>query len=267
MQHLALFGCPRSGTSWLGQIFNSAPEVAYRYQPLFAYEFKDWFGRHGLSEQSLADFHAALLHAASDFVLQALCPAKAARPGHLVWKEVRHHQLMAPLLALGGAGALDHLVYLYRDPVAMLNSWYQAPKEFRSGQDIHHEWALAPAKNTDPSEFNGFVRWKESMVLALQARARWPERVTLVCYEHLVGDPVGQAQALFAQLGMPWGQATQAFLRASCSAHEEDPYSVFRARRAALTLPPDIIAAIRADAQAADLLAAASAVALQSASR
>ena len=42
MRHLALFGCPRSGTSWLGQIFNSAPDVAYRYQPLFSYEFKDW---------------------------------------------------------------------------------------------------------------------------------------------------------------------------------------------------------------------------------
>jgi hypothetical protein len=85
MHHVAIFGCPRSGTSWLGQIFNSAPAVQYRYQPLFSYEFKDWFGRHGIDEASLAVFHAALREARSDFVLQSLRPAKTETT-HLIWK-------------------------------------------------------------------------------------------------------------------------------------------------------------------------------------
>ena len=35
------FGVPRSGTSWFGELFNSSPRVAYRFQPLFSYAFKD----------------------------------------------------------------------------------------------------------------------------------------------------------------------------------------------------------------------------------
>lgn len=47
---IAIFGVPRSGTSWLGQLFNSSERVAYRYQPLFSYAFK---GR--LNENSTLD--------------------------------------------------------------------------------------------------------------------------------------------------------------------------------------------------------------------
>ena len=36
-----LAGVARSGTSWLGQIFDSSPEVRYSFQPLFSYEFKN----------------------------------------------------------------------------------------------------------------------------------------------------------------------------------------------------------------------------------
>ena len=34
-------GVARSGTSWLGQLFNSSPQVRFSFQPLFAYEFKN----------------------------------------------------------------------------------------------------------------------------------------------------------------------------------------------------------------------------------
>jgi hypothetical protein len=35
-------GAARSGTSWLGQILDSSPDVAYRFQPFFAYAFKNF---------------------------------------------------------------------------------------------------------------------------------------------------------------------------------------------------------------------------------
>ena len=38
---VALYGVPRSGTSWLGQILDSCPDAVYRYQPLFSYRFKN----------------------------------------------------------------------------------------------------------------------------------------------------------------------------------------------------------------------------------
>ena len=66
---VAIFGVPRSGTSWLGQIMNSSPNVAYRYQPLFSYAFKDY-----LDEQSSAEdiqhFHEELLTTEDEFVTQ-----------------------------------------------------------------------------------------------------------------------------------------------------------------------------------------------------
>jgi hypothetical protein len=249
MRHFALFGCPRSGTSWLGQIFNSAPDVAYRYQPLFAHEFKDWFGRHGVSAASIADFHQALAGARSPFVLQALQPAKTVA-ACMVWKEVRYHQLMAPLLEHRG---LDALVYLVRAPVAVINSWYLAPKEFRAGQDIHAEYRDAPSKNTSPCEFNGLAKWKESLAMAIELRRRFPDRVHLVGYERLRQSPVAQVHALFERLGLAPTPSVLAFLAASTSRRDGDPYSVFRGGRTAIELPADIVDAIVNDAQAGEL--------------
>jgi hypothetical protein len=249
MRHLALFGCPRSGTSWLGQIFNSAPDVAYRYQPLFSYEFKDWFGRHGASAASIAAFHAALAGASSPFVLQALQPAKT-RATSLVWKEVRYHQWMAPLLEQRG---LDALVYLVRAPVDVINSWYLAPREFRAGQDIHAEYIDAPSKNTAPCEYNGLARWKQSLAMAIELKRRFPDRVHLVGYERLRDSPAAQVRALFDRVGLAVTPSVLAFLADSTSRRDDDAYSVFRSGRTAIELPADIVEAIAGDAQADEL--------------
>lgn len=259
---LAIFGCPRSGTTWLGQLFNHHEAVAYRYQPLFAYEFKDWFGRHGVSAASVRAFHQALIAAQSAFVLQDLHPPKRPLPSHLVWKEVRYHQLMGPLL---DTGALDRLLYLVRDPVDVLNSWYQAPKEFRAGQDIHAEWRDAPSKNTDPGEWNGFTRWKQSLRLALELQARHPGRMRLLRYERLRAEPGRHMADLLAWCGLAPSAQVDAFIAASTSRQDDDAYSVFRARTAPLRLPAVIVEEIRADVDAQDLLARADA--LQASSR
>lgn len=256
LHHVALFGCPRSGTTWLGQILNSAPPVQFRYQPLFSYEFKDWFGQHGLTEDSLAQFRMALMAAQSDFVLQDLRPTKTTA-SHLVWKEVRYHQHMAGLLALQG---LHHLVYIFRSPVAVLNSWYQAPKEFRAGQDIHREWLHAPSKNTEPCEFNGFEKWKASMRMALGLQRRHPGKLLMLSYEQLCANPLAVTRRLFASLDLPLGDETRAFLKASTSRHDTDAYSVFKSHRTPLTLPSDIVQQITSDTEANALLAQAEAV-------
>lgn len=251
MRTLALMGCPRSGTSWLGQLFNAHPRVAYRYQPLVSNEFKDWFGHHGVTAASVQAFHNALLGAHSDAVLQDLRPAKAGAPTHLVWKEVRYMHLMQPLLE---TGALSGVIWLYRAPLSMINSWYQAPREFRAGQDIRVEYLHAPNKNTHPSEFHGLARWKVAMRLALAARAAYPGRVHLVRYEPLVATPVEELVCLATALGLTVDAAQQVFLAASRSRHDDDAYSVFRMRQADMRLPPDVAAAITCDTEAAGLL-------------
>ena len=254
---LAIFGCPRSGTSWLGQLFNAHPAVAYRYQPLFSYEFKDWFGRHGVSDDSVRAFGQALLGATSDFVLQDLRPPKLPAATHLVWKEVRYHQLMP---ALAAQPALHRLVYIHRPALDVINSWYQAPKEFRDGQDIHAEYLHAPSKNIDPCEFNGFARWKQSMALALDLQGKWPDKVLLLSYDRLRREPQAQLQRLFDAVGLTMQAQVLDFLTASTSQHEDDAYSVFRTHTARLALPDDIVRHLSDDAQGQALRARAEAV-------
>lgn len=251
MRTLALLGCPRSGTSWLGQVFNAHPRVAYRHEPLFAPEFKDWFGRCGVTEASVQAFHTALLGAHSDAVLQDLRPAKAGAPSHLVWKEVRFLHLMKPLLE---TGALDGVIWVYRSPLDMLNSWYQSPRDFRAGQDIRVEYLHAPNKNTNPSEYHGLARWKVAMRLALAAHAAYPGRVHLVRYERLVAAPAMELGCLAAAVGLSVDAAQLAFLTASRSRHDDDAYSVFRTQPPAMLLPPDVAAAITCDTEAITLL-------------
>ena len=57
---IAIHGAPRSGTSWLGQLFNSSPQVAYRYQPFFSYAFRGRIDT-GSDVASLRGFFADLL--------------------------------------------------------------------------------------------------------------------------------------------------------------------------------------------------------------
>ncbi|HEV8691845.1 MAG TPA: sulfotransferase [Ideonella sp.] len=256
MKQVAIFGCPRSGTSWLGQLFNASEAVAYRYQPLFSYEFKDWFGVHGVNDASLAAFNDALMGATSDFVLQPLRPHKVGPATHLVWKEVRYHQLMPALAALPG---LHRLIYIHRPALDVINSWYQAPKEFRAGQDIHAEYLHAPSKNTDPCEYNGYAKWKESLALALAVKAAHPGKVIFASYDRLRADPLAQLSALFAEVGLEVTEQVREFVAASTSQHEDDAYSVFRTRNAELTLPDDIVRDLTEDAEGLDLSARAEA--------
>ena len=57
MNTIAIFGAPRSGTTWLGQLFNSSPNTLYRYQPLFSYEFKDYLSESN-TKQNIKQFGA-----------------------------------------------------------------------------------------------------------------------------------------------------------------------------------------------------------------
>lgn len=249
---VAIFGCPRSGTSWLGQLFNASESVAYRYQPLFSYEFKDWFGVHGVSDGSLAAFGDALLDAKSEFVLQELRPHKVLPPTHLVWKEVRYHQLMPALAVLPG---LQQLIYIHRPALDVINSWYQAPKEFRAGQDIHAEYLHAPSKNIAPCEFNGYVKWKQSLALALALQAEHPHKVLLVSYPRLRQDPRSQLAALYAAIDLPLTPQVDDFIVASTTRHDDDAYSVFRTRCAELALPADIVRHLEGDTEGRALAA------------
>ena len=142
-RYVSIHGVPRSGTSWLGQLFNSSEHVAYRYQPLFSYAFHGAID--GNSDRGAIDsFIGALIETDDDFVLQR---GKASlgytlefpkqEVSHLVYKEVRHHEILANLLAV-----CPHAmgIGIIRNPCAVINSWSRAPREFDSAWDLRQEW-------------------------------------------------------------------------------------------------------------------------------
>ena len=107
-QVLSIHGVPRSGTSWLGQVFDSHPDVAYRHQPLFAYRFKDRLNLQS-TRQDVRRFLDELYQVEDDdFILDASRREKApdfwakaiktAPSPLMVMKEVRYHHLLPLLL-------------------------------------------------------------------------------------------------------------------------------------------------------------------------
>lgn len=233
---LGIHGAPRSGTSWLGQIFNSSEQVAYRYQPFFSYAFRGRI-REDSDAGTMREVFRQLTASRDPFLLQ-VGEGRLARETptfpkqettHLVYKEVRFHDLLPGLL---GRIPEFRAIGLVRDPRATLASWFRAPREFDPGWDKEAEWRHAEKKNAGLREnWYGFERWKELASLFLDLAVAHEDRFRIVQYEDLVRDPRTQANALFEFCGLPFSAQVERFIGASTSSDDRDPYGVFRDRR------------------------------------
>jgi len=101
-----IHGVPRSGTTWLAEIFNSAPCVRYKHQPLYKAPFKGTIGA-STSAGDLRQYFERLYHFAAPHVdrtedrlvgIAPQFPIKDSEPTVLVSKHVRHHFLVPHLL-------------------------------------------------------------------------------------------------------------------------------------------------------------------------
>lgn len=231
---VAIHGAPRSGTTWLGQLFNSSPCVAYRYQPLFSYAFRGRIDA-ATGVRDLQRFFADLAASDDPFVLQAGSQALArnppvfekSTPTHLVYKEVRFHDLLPHLLA-----TVPQLkaIGLVRDPRSVIASWSRAPREFDPAWSLTEEWRHARMKNAGlPENWFGFERWTELAGMFTRLEAACPDRFRLLRYEDLARAPAEQLRALFDFSGLTWSQQTQRFVEASTTTHDDDPYGVYKA--------------------------------------
>jgi hypothetical protein len=250
-----LGGVARSGTSWVGQVFNSAPEVCFRFQPLFAYEFK---GR--VSEDSDGAAYEQLfrdmLPASTPFLTQAdkLASGEYPRfiknvpPQHLVFKENRYQSMIEPMLRrvpfLKAIGIIRH-------PCAVLNSWRKNPTEFPPGSDILAEWRFGNCKNKGNEDYFGYYKWKEVANLYLDLQQQYPTRFRVLRYEDAVADPTGVFADFFRFVGIPYGEQTRQFLARSRREHSDSYYSVFKDSSVVdkwrAELDPHIISEVAAD--------------------
>ena len=118
-----------------------------------------------------------------------------------------------------------------RNPLAVIHSWWKAPKEFRAdlGWDFQEEWLNAPSKNKGRlEEFNGYNKWKEVAFLFHQFQEKYYDRFYLMSYQDLIIDPLNQIRKLMEFIELKLDQQQIKFLDRSTTKSVDDAYGVFK---------------------------------------
>lgn len=251
-------GVARSGTSWLGQIFNSSPEIIFKFQPLFAYEFKNRINEDS-TKKEFQNLFKDMMKLESDFLDQKDKLNSKDYPifnkqkniSHLVFKENRYQNVIEPMMR---KYENIKLVGIIRNPNGCLNSWMKLPKEFPVGSDPLKEWRYGDCKNKGNEDFFGFYKWKEVANLYLDLKDKWPDRVYVIAYEDLIKNTLDIVKEMFSFCDIEFTKQTEDFLLSCNKKHDESPYSVFKDTNLVMNqwkdeLHPYITKEIKADLQ------------------
>lgn len=229
----AITGMPRSGTSWVGQIVDSSPDVRYRMSPLFSYEFKNQV-REGASRDEWETVLRGAYVSTDGFMNQTERRAageyptfadKADEPPLLVIKYNRFQNLTEEMLDVLPE---IKLLAIVRHPCGAIHSWLTAPKEFPQSADPMTNWRSGAVKKTGYGDFFGFDDWCYVTRLHTRLARERPEQVRLVRYEDYVEDPESHTRAVFDWFGLPFSEQTADFLRRSREDLVDGDYSVFK---------------------------------------
>ncbi len=234
---VALYGVPRSGTSWLGQILDSCPNVVFRFQPLFSYRFKNRITTESTYEDIHLFFDELYQEDEDEFLnqtdkrLSGIYPTfmkKSDDLSILAYKEGRYMYTI-PLLLERYKDI--KIIGIVRNPYDVLESWINAPSEYKEWWDIEEEWRFAASKNEfRPENYFGYYKWKEYIKLCAEMQKKYPENFIIIRYEDLYENALESAKDLFAFLKMPFTEQTQEFIKKSQSKTVDSVYSVYRAK-------------------------------------
>ncbi|HET8886994.1 MAG TPA: sulfotransferase domain-containing protein [Salinimicrobium sp.] len=229
--NIALFSVPRSGSTWLGQILNSAPDTMYRFQPNFAYSFPKTLNKES-DKKEIEKFHKELKNCEDPFVCGELSISSKKNVefakeniSHLIWKETHFIFLAETLLK----NSDTKVIGLIRSPFATISSWLKIPKEFDPSWDVEEQWRNAELKNQGKeSHYFGFEKWKEATLLFDGLKKEYPNRFYLVNYDDLLHDTIGTVTNLFHFAGLEVSNQTQQFIKKSRTTSVDDAYGVFK---------------------------------------
>ena len=230
---IAIFGMPRSGTSFLGQIFDSVPNVAYRLEPIFSYRLKNMVDEHS-GKSDFEDFFKMAFNASDDNFMNQTTKRqkgcypvfKKTKPKYLVFKTTRFHNILPSLLKHFSHEELK-VISLARHPAGAIYSWISHPNEFPAGADYKNEWLTGGCRKTAKEEFWGFDDWKKVMKLHMDLEQQY-RNFKIFQYENIVNNIKSEVEQIFKFAGLELNKATVDFLEASQSAHLSDPYAVYK---------------------------------------
>ena len=222
---------PRSGTSFLGQLLNSSPDVTFRMEPIFSYCMKNQIDQASSKEEYL-DFFQRCLAIQDDFMNQEDKRKVGSYPtfekktnSTLVFKTTRFHQILDNLLS---KLQMDiKLIFLVRNPCGAINSWLKHPNEFPQGLDKAGQWRSGACRKTAPEEFWGFNDWLKTTAQFERISKNFPN-TKIVKYETLVHNLLPEAEKIFRFLDLAITEQTKSFIRQSQDTNNADPYSVFK---------------------------------------
>jgi len=238
MKKIAIHSVPRSGSSWLGEIINSSENVSYAFQPLFSYAFKSALNETS-SLNDINEFYQAISVSNDDFITQKSSREIGKKPRfekqkitHVAYKEVRYQYAIENLIR---KDPQQKVIGLVRNPLAVLSSWLNAPREFRAdlNWDFVAEWNYARLKNEGKKEeYFGYQKWKETALLYKRLSSEYPDNFLLVNYSYLLKDSRKEVSKIFNFLNLSLTGQTENFLNTSESSAVSGAYSVFRNKTA-----------------------------------
>lgn len=230
-----IHGVPRSGTSWLAQIFNASPDVRLKFQPLFSYAFKNALNENS-SQDEVLNFFENIYISNDDFINMRdtkllkdypVFEKKRTQP-HLVFKHVRYHYVLPNMMK---KNKNLKLVLVIRNPLAVISSWKNAPREFNEEWDINEEWQFARKKNLDKADYFGYEKWKETSLLFLKLKDEYSDRVSIVNYKYLLENTLEEVEQLFRFTGIEMNEQVLKFVFNSKTKEIDDPNSVFKIKK------------------------------------
>ena len=231
MNRFALHSVPRSGSSWLGAVLSSHPEVNYFFQPLFSTSFSSQLDINSSLEE-IIDFYSQLYSSNDSFINQIsfgkVNDTKNNKASNILYKEVRYHYLIQNLLVKDPE---IKIIGLVRNPLSTINSWLNAPREFR--KDLNwkelEEWRNAPKKNRNrKEEYNGYEKWKETTLLFEKLESLYHDRFKLVKYSDLINYSIQSFENIFHFMNLELHPKVLTFLSKTKSENNNDAYSIHR---------------------------------------
>jgi len=235
MNIIIVNGMPRSGTSWLGQIFNSCPDVRFKLSPLFSYEFKNKI-TNASSKSDICNFFKQVYESKNKFLNQddkifsnyPIFKIKNCNPKNLVIKSTRHHYLSDLFL-----DKIDRLkfVHIVRNPCGAINSWLKCKKEFSENEDYVKNWRSGACRKTSMEEYWGFDDWLFVTKMYEDLSVKYPQNVLIISYEDLVENRFQITKKVFKFCNLKFSTQTEDFLNKSMSVHQSGDYDVFKSVR------------------------------------